>query len=591
MRPLRHLFLAVVVGAPLLAQARPATPDTPFWNRPDAVTRDNQGKEVRLEIRDRSNYTLQTFTSQGKWISTFHFAPHTDHVTYVESADSREDYLYDDRGQFAGYSVKIGPVVLTGRARRDGVLSAPGLPTAIVSRDQYDRVTDVRLEKGPAAATYRYDRGGYLRETDFQGYSLGLSAPSNGLVTETLTGLHGEQLHQVRVRGDKHDGNRDNSLDIVADLLGLGSEGATRTTLEHNVTASVAKVRNSSGTVVFYWLTIGGDRIGFDAGGKAMLYDIDTFSGATFGHMPGAETGYNPIVEQDAVIPKRLLITSDGRVGARMDGAAAGAISSLWVRHDKGPRLFFRTETAAQAPHVVSLSTTQSHRTGSSKGWPANHPSMIQPLAFYSCGSSSVCSTCDYCGADGGAGTSCTYTTYYCSTGADTGGGGSGGGGSGGGGGGGGTTNNHVSGSLQANVSRAQSAAATKLASQACAGALLQLQALNGQTLGGMLDGKSGAPAGGWTLPSFLTGNGPGAGIDLRNGFTSGPCGQGYVAHTDLYQNTIYICDSFGNMSDSDAAIRLIHEELHALGFPEDPPNTGSMTPSQISQMVASRCP
>jgi len=232
-------------------------------------------------------------------------------------------------------------VVLTGRASRDGVISAPDLPTVILGRDQYDRVTDVRLEKGPPVATYRYDQGRYLRQADFQGCSLGLSAPAEGMVTETLTGLHGEQLHQVRVRGDKHDGNRDNSLDIVSDLLGLGSEGATRTTSEYNVMASVAKVRSSSGTVIFYWLTIGGDRIGFDGSGKAVLYEIDTFSGATFGHVPGAETGYNPIVEQDAVVPKRLLITSDGRVGARMDGAAAGAISSLWIRHDKGPRLFF----------------------------------------------------------------------------------------------------------------------------------------------------------------------------------------------------------------------------------------------------------
>ncbi|MCU1348991.1 MAG: hypothetical protein JWO56_2021 [Acidobacteria bacterium] len=68
------------MGAPLIAQTPPAIVDAPFWSRRDAVLTDNDGQQVRLEIRDRSNYTLKTFTSQGKWISTYHFTPHTDHV-------------------------------------------------------------------------------------------------------------------------------------------------------------------------------------------------------------------------------------------------------------------------------------------------------------------------------------------------------------------------------------------------------------------------------------------------------------------------------------------------------------------------------
>jgi len=63
LRFVRHLFLVLVMGAPLIAQTPPAIVDAPFWSRRDAVFTDNDGKEVRLEIRDRSNYTLKTFTS------------------------------------------------------------------------------------------------------------------------------------------------------------------------------------------------------------------------------------------------------------------------------------------------------------------------------------------------------------------------------------------------------------------------------------------------------------------------------------------------------------------------------------------------
>ncbi len=196
-----------------------------------------------------------------------------------------------------------------------------------------------------------------------------------------------------------------------------------------------------------------------------------------------------------------------------------------------------------------------------------------------------MCDTTTVCTTDEFWGTTCNTTDYLCDdlTG--------GGGGFGGGGGGGGNASNQITAdaTLKNQVENAINTAAAKLVN--CGGSLAGLTAANGQTLGTMLGGKAGSP---WTMASFLQGSAQGGQI-FQMDTTSNPngyCAAGYAAYTSLYQNTTYICErQFLGLTAAQQWVRLIHEELHCLGFPENPPDSSAMTPAQISSLVASTCP
>jgi hypothetical protein len=332
---------------------------------------------------------------------------------------------------------------------------------------------------------------------------------------------------------------------------------------------------------LLYFVDHGGNRFGFDTAGKPLFIDIDIeLAYGTVEHE--ADTG-PAIYEQSAVAPNRIVITSDGRVGVCTEGAAAGAIASFWTERTSAGATVTRYRTYGSAAPKTNSATPQSqHRSG--KSIPPLHAA--PDVYYYICDSTTVCTTGpDWCQCD-----SCSTTTYYCA--GDTGGGGTSGGGGTTGSGGGGYASNTITEdqTLRTKVDNAIATAAAKLAN--CGSSLTSLKALNGQTLGTMLSGKAGGP---WSMATFIQGGANGTGQVFKMDTASNPngyCAAGNPAYTSLYQNTTSICElQFLNLTSSEQYVRLIHEELHALGYPENPPTAWAQTAAQISAMVAQRCP
>jgi hypothetical protein len=70
-----------------------------------------------------------------------------------------------------------------------------------------------------------------------------------------------------------------------------------------------------------------------------------------------------------------------------------------------------------------------------------------------------------------------------------------------------------------------------------------------------------------------------------------GTCGPGVAAYTVLLGNNTYICSqAFLQMTPTDQWQALIHEELHCLGLPENPPDPTARTPQQITKLVSDNC-
>lgn len=81
----------------------------------------------------------------------------------------------------------------------------------------------------------------------------------------------------------------------------------------------------------------------------------------------------------------------------------------------------------------------------------------------------------------------------------------------------------------------------------------------------------------------------------LPNGQTS-PCGSGVAAYTTCCSHSpyVYLCDSFANLTSTDAGIRVIHELLHIAGQREDETSsTGPGDPptsNQLNDLVRVAC-
>lgn len=81
----------------------------------------------------------------------------------------------------------------------------------------------------------------------------------------------------------------------------------------------------------------------------------------------------------------------------------------------------------------------------------------------------------------------------------------------------------------------------------------------------------------------------------LHNGDPS-PCGSGTAAVATCCEHSpyVYLCDSFADLSQTDAGIRLIHELLHVAGQKENTtPSTGPGDPpttNQLNDLVREAC-
>ena len=65
---------------------------------------------------------------------------------------------------------------------------------------------------------------------------------------------------------------------------------------------------------------------------------------------------------------------------------------------------------------------------------------------------------------------------------------------------------------------------------------------------------------------------------------------RGVSAYTMVSGGPVRVCREFSRLSDSQAAMVIIHEALHHAGLTEYPQDPNGMTSNQINGMVAERC-
>jgi hypothetical protein len=577
LRIFKILVCLCFAAAPALAQGD----DPPFWKQRGEITKDDAGRVTFAEERDPSTYTVRIF-SKGVWTKHY-YKPHTTQALKVETPDTVEEWLYDQHGNYSGMRIHFNGVVLELHSEGLGKrLSASGMPLISVEKDRGGRVSRIHDAKGTDLARFQFDEKGYLRNLEVGSRTLELSAPIDGKVQETLK-ADGRVVTATVAGSVPNPQFFPFCLDTVRQQLNLPDDWQNGLTFRRSATGTVTTALAADGKPLLYMIDHGGNRFGFDTAGKPLFIDIAIdLAYGTVEHE--ADTG-PAINEQSAVAPNRIVIAPDGRVGVCTVGAAAGAIASFWTERMSNGATVTRYRTyGAGAPKTKSMAPQSQHRSGKSI-------SSFQPapnVYYYVCDSTTTCTI----GPDWCECSSCTTTTYYCA--ADSGGGGgtSGGGTTGGGSGGGGNASNTITedSTLRTKVDNAINTAASKLAN--CGSSLTSLKALNGQSLGTMLSGKAGGP---WSMATFIQGGANGTGQVFKMDTASNPngiCAAGAPAYTNLYQNTTFICQQqFLGLTSSEQYVRIIHEELHTLGYPENPPTAWAQTPAQISAMVAQRCP
>ncbi len=422
------------------------------------------------------------------------------------------------------------------------------------------------------------------------GFRLELTDPENGKVTESLKDPTGKVLHASFASGmlDRSGREMGLSLDVVASELGLGADWPQQVTFSRTENGRLTTVNDHAGNTLLYVLNYGNVRVAYLPGGKALFYDLPLSTAAS--PRPSymeTDLGDNPMGFMTGVAMERIQITAGGGVCAYLRRASAGAIMSFWVARDaKGRPVYgYRTADPDGNARIQSAPSSSSDHDHAAR----RRLRPVEPESFYNCGSETTCSTCDYCGADGGPGTDCTTTTYVCWS--DDGGGAGGdlsGGGSGGGGGSGSVAaGNQVTGDpvLSAHVNMALSNAQGKLQdlSSNCVQQILGLSDGNGHTLGQNL---ANMPNGPWTPYTYMT-----QVLGYVNGYTAGQCSSASAWMQGIFQTQVNVCTSFSNLSTGMGGNALIHEFLHSIGLPELPKYPyATMTSAQITQFVTNAC-
>lgn len=67
-------------------------------------------------------------------------------------------------------------------------------------------------------------------------------------------------------------------------------------------------------------------------------------------------------------------------------------------------------------------------------------------------------------------------------------------------------------------------------------------------------------------------------------------CANGTAARTEVSGHQIRLCAAFAALSESSAALVLLHEVLHHAGMSERPPDPNGLTPQEISGLVRASC-
>ncbi len=471
-----------------------------------------------------------------------HFARATNGVTALAAVEYAGLYL---------------PAAKAERHGRSVVISAPGLPMVTLAESDGPQRLTVSTEKAVLARWF-FAGDVPARVELATGHSL-IFTSHGTKVRERLTGhgtddKSGVEFDTGYSRGVYHPV----VLDLIAGQLGLGDDWTDHIVIRPNETGSVYAIRSKMGETVAFAVRGGTVNVIYDVTGIPMLYDIDL-----------AEQFY-PAGPELAHVPRRILVSADGRAEWDAPQSPEGSMGSAWMaeqsKHGPGQiTVRLRNVVPSVAPPVYSQKYS------------------MKPELYQICDTSYVCTYWD-------GGSSCTTTVYYCDAGTGTGecyifgtcndtGGGTGClsmgcGGSGSGGTGDAThPNDHVvRADLQSAVDNAMDAAADKLTNAQCLTVFTKFKNAQGQTLQQVLDGY------GVSASTYLT-----SWVQFNDGTNTSKCSTGstYPIYTTPGSRSVWVCSQFVSTQHSTpgyAADLMIHEELHSLGLGEDPPSSAQIT-------------
>lgn len=258
------------------------------------------------------------------------------------------------------------------------------------------------------------------------------------------------------------------------------------------------------------------------------------------------------------VVPSRLIVTSSGAVQLAAETPFEDGIESIWSNDPSGSESSFRTLHAAAITHSASL---------------APHAEMRMM-----CDASYICTYSDGCPSCGG----CSTTYYYCDTG--TGGGGYDDGTGAGAGGSGSTGTNQISSpTLHTAVDNALGNATAKLGSTQCQAMIRNNTDAAGISLWDVMSAYASDPSRYIALQvTFRSGDGI---YDMQGNIPCSAIAGELAWEYAVGVHEVQVCSEFSTLTVGAGGSTLIHEMLHTLGLPENPPKS-----AEIQQMVVDAC-
>lgn len=563
---LRWVFVLALLFLPSFVSAQ-APQDARFWLMPDEHETDKNGKLITAIEKDRQHYTARFFT-RGQWIE-YRYAPHTERILSITGSDTTEEYLYDAHDAYIGKNIHVDGRLLTIRMQGRDRFGAGDMPMVELTREDGDRV--IAISSGSTSIAQLHSVDGHTDAVRLgNGVELSIQPRSGGGYREVLTDAGGRVLDDRMIANTAIRKPADIAqLDAIAADLGLPAAWRKAITIQANSTGSVWFVRDEHGKTLMYIAREGGYSAGFDRSGKAVYYDVaaDLYVGRVANPEGWADLA--------ALVPDHYTFTRDGRIGAYVRGPAVNAIEAIWSGRDETGRAFIRFRHSAPGGSATPQAGTASSVPGNAAGSIA---AVKRPGRSLRPAPDDFC-IIDYTITTYGDGTSVIditgVTCFYF-----------GGDGSGGGSTGGGSAyaSNQTSGPLIGKVNNALTSATARLANTDCASLFSTLTNSQGVSLIDIMYQRGFAD-----LASYISG-----GVSIADGqyhkdqYGNTPCNMGYCAWVATPGTpAIWVCDSFNNLSSSDAALYLIHELLHTLGLEEGGTH---MSSADINTLVNQAC-
>ena len=206
-----------------------------------------------------------------------------------------------------------------------------------VSRDYDGNHVRVLDTTGAVAADYDFDRKQQAVTLTLANGLRFVVTRSNGYRTLLVT-ADGSVMDSRNVTpGHMHLKRRIN-LDIVRHDLGLGDDWMDSIRVDD--TASTAKqVSTSTGDPLLDCEMREGSFVARDAHGHKLFHDVSV------NFFQGFSQSAIDLVDLQGILPDHVVIASDGRIGAYVDGPARGTVSSFWTEPSASGKTFaFRAD-------------------------------------------------------------------------------------------------------------------------------------------------------------------------------------------------------------------------------------------------------